>query len=245
MQRSSQARRPRHAARSPPPTQSGLRTCLDTLLLLASSSPDCRDTQTHIPDSTALPEEAAVTRAGEPGRLRRQARNSNTAAASVRDTVHPAADPCPHPPSLPHPCAQMIPAGQQEPWLLPSVSHTPAVAAPVAAVQRIDFPHRALLADGTFGAVLPEFQAPLRSNPQGSLRKDVHLYDIILFIARGYSKQVCWRCCEHHQCSEDAGRCQDETLPSNCTTAPPHPLAASPRLLPRNFWRRAARLNPG
>lgn len=69
----------------------------------------------------------------------------------------------------------------------------------MAAVQRIDFPHRALLSNGTFGAVLPEFQAPLCSNPQGSLRKDLQLYDIILFIARGESKEVRCRCCERHK----------------------------------------------
>lgn len=83
----------------------------------------------------------------------------------------------------------MLPAQQQTTYELDFLVLQPEAAA-AAAVQRVDFPHRALLADGTHGAVMREFLPPLHANSRGRLRRDLDLYDIILFIARGYSMEV-------------------------------------------------------
>lgn len=62
-------------------------------------------------------------------------------------------------------------------------------AAALAALHPV-FPHRIRRLDGKAGAVLPAFLAPLHANPRGSLRTDLVLYDIILFVALGLSMEV-------------------------------------------------------
>lgn len=81
----------------------------------------------------------------------------------------------------------MYPGSTQQPWVLYYELQLVPIAHPF-------FPHRTLLPNGTMGPVLPAFDCRLQANHRSSLRDDLALYDIILFIALGFSIDVSCRC---------------------------------------------------